>query len=862
MGLKNLWGKMAAVAGLLTLTATMCVLVAHRTACAGQMAAITGNHLSGAGLGAELAGTQTIQAAVIMALNNRADLNQLEADLQNRDSPRYRQWLTPQQFADRFGPTSQQMQAVVNWLNGQGLTVTSSDRMMRAVRFSASYAAIKAALQVKIVTDGDSWASINDPQVPAELAPTIVSIEGLTRHGGTHFNSSETLVTTCTTTSDGLPCNDNPHFGPGDLYTYYDETPVLQGGNLGTGAAGSSTANDCIALPENGGTVPAAITLFDNEFTGLPLPGGTLPAASVSTVGNNPGLPSDNEPYLDIEWAHAVSPNTPIVVYYNNSSYLDVVQTMVNDNRCGVIASSIEGGCDPLTTVVAISDAELQATTQGQTYFKAAGDYGDNWYCGTILTPPPTPSGGNPAPAPYDQSDCGYNSYTDPQNKTYQPSINEEAASPYITSVGGTQFTPAYDSSNNDESVVSEGLDHTWNAGDPTPTPVAPRQENCPIKDAGAGGVSQVFSKPTWQTGVGVPNDRARDIPDVSMGANGVIVGAPISTPMPGFFVGTLQEPGASSNTCNPKDQPCFTLTGGTSIATPMWAGISRLIAQAQGVTRLGNINARLYELGNLQSASSGLIDVTQGNNSDAAIPGYSAGPGYDQATGWGVPDIAKLVAAFPGAAATATAVSTLVKAGTNADAGSFTLTNTTGAALSLTSITVSLTTPGVFATLTMTATVEGGSPQTASATPSSSAQFLFATPVNIPSGGTATFALQGITASKAPAAAGLIGGFGDRGPRAGSGGRALWIWMIVLLAGAAAIRPRWRMHWIAAGLILIAAIATSCGGSSGSSTSGGSKQSSTQSIAQGAIRISDGQGGWVEASGLPATLGSVTVKF
>jgi subtilase family serine protease len=105
------------------------------------------------------------------------------------------------------------------------------------------------------------------------------------------------------------------------------------------------------------------------------------------------------------------------------------------------------------------------------------------------------------------------------------------------------------------------------------------------------------FAKPSWQTGLNVPADGVRDTPDISMGASGE---------MPGFWV--------STNTW-------FTTTGGTSIASPMFAGVTRLIAQAQGVTRLGNINPRLYELGDLQDFDlTGIHDVTMGNNDNGGI--------------------------------------------------------------------------------------------------------------------------------------------------------------------------------------------------------------------------------------------------
>ncbi|MGC1339246.1 MAG: hypothetical protein WA836_14085, partial [Candidatus Binataceae bacterium] len=277
--------------------------------------------------------------------------------------------------------------------------------------------------------------------------------------------------------------------------------------------------------------------------------------------------------------------------------------------------------------------------------------------------------------------------------------------------------------------------------------------------------------------------------PDVAMGADGPAVGVTPAIALPGFFV-------ATQKTTDPA--PTFALTGGTSIATPMWAGVSRLVAQAQGVTRLGNINSRLYELGNLQSPSSGLHDVTTGNNANNSIPGYSAGVGYDLVTGWGSPDIAKLVAAFPGAAASTTPVNTTVRGGKTAAPGTLTITNTTSGILSLQSVTINLSSPSLFSSLTLSGTVGTNTTQVAAAVPSASSVFTFSPLVSIPSSGSATLVLRGLTVVKAP--------------RRGSDSRRI--------------------------------------------------RTSSIAVAQGGVDVGDGQGGIIEVSGLPATLGSVRVRF
>ena len=96
----------------------------------------------------------------------------------------------------------------------------------------------------------------------------------------------------------------------------------------------------------------------------------------------------------------------------------------------------------------------------------------------------------------------------------------------------------------------------------------------------------------------------------------------------------------------------------GTSEASPLFAGIVAIADQAAG-KRLGLLNDRLYRLSG--HADSGLVDVTSGDNSytfcasacgtaaevDTTVPGFSAGPGYDMASGLGTIDATRLVAAL-----------------------------------------------------------------------------------------------------------------------------------------------------------------------------------------------------------------------
>jgi subtilase family serine protease len=900
----------------------LCTIVAlttwSATLAAQELAPIEGNHLNYVPFTTELPEDQTLQLAVIMALRHRDQLQQLLDDLQDRDSPSYHRWLTPQQFARRFGPAAGQVQAVTDWLRSRGLRVTRIDPIARTILFAGRYQEVKAALQTQIFGDGLNYGNLTDPQVPAALAPTIVLIEGL--YSSTpEPTQTDVYVAKCTVPSK---CNTVPHFGPGDLYTFYDETPVLQSGNLGTGP------NDCVALPEDGSFNSAALSMFTTQFAAaLPsprrMPPITYSVAPIPDGKSAPPLPSDAEPSLDIEWVHAVSPNTPIRIYYTNgpNHYLGAIQQAVDDDLCGVISSSVEGTCEPVTTIRALNDIEAQAACQGQTIFKSSGDYGSQWYCGS-----PVPAA-LPNQQAYSQRHCSKESakgYLDSNLEVYQPSIDEEAASSSVTVVGGTQFTPSYSAApaGKDLNNVEQGLETTWNGnatptpapssapGCPTPTPTPNTGvEDCPVKDATGGGPSVIFRKPAWQVGTGVPDDGARDIPDVAMGANG--------DEKPGFFVA------AQTARCGAAgDGPTFLVVGGTSIATPMWAGISRLIADAQGVTRLGNINARLYELGNLHSGDSGLHDITAGNNNDNGITGYSAATGYDLVTGWGSPDIAKLVGAFPGAVATVVPAVTTVPAGASAAAGAIIVSNTTSGPLYMNSVTIDIGNPAIFGSLTMTTTVGGNPPQVRTASPSPSVLFAFSPPVAIPSGGKATLALGGLTTAQiASNRKLLIAGWAIGKDRCGaqSNGQRILLWLacfVLVFTWPLLGALQWRMLYTISALILLGLpiLAASCGGNSTptptpsltatamptpatptaapptptpatptpatptpatptptAAPTPGPAASSEQTLPQEvtcwtgicpAINLDDGNGGIIEVSGLPATLGTVTVHY
>jgi kumamolisin len=268
---------------------------------------------------------------------------------------------------------------------------------------------------------------------------------------------------------------------------------------------------------------------------------------------------------------------------------LDALLDSVAENMCGSISLSFSFCGGPSTFYQSLNGVFAQAATQGQSMFAASGDSGA---AGIVFS-------------------AKANSCVVAKSGKHP---NEIAASPHVTAVGGTQFTPSYDGSGNDVGNVAESA---WNE-DLGSNGLA----------ATGGGKSKIFAIPSFQKGVVAKNGK-RLFPDVAFGAGAI---------NPGFFFGFENGSNAGIVDC---------CVGGTSIGAPAWAGISALIAQENGVARIGNLNTRLYELGPMGAGSSGLRDVTTGNSNLGKVKGYPAKPGFDLTTGWGTPDVDVFVNAY-----------------------------------------------------------------------------------------------------------------------------------------------------------------------------------------------------------------------
>jgi len=554
-----------------------------------------------------------------------AAAEKLLADQLNPSSPSYHKWLTPEQYADRFGLNQADVDKVTAWLQSEGFAVSRVARGRTQVWFNGSVSQIETTFRTELhryTVNGESrFANSVEPSVPSALGDVILGVHSLS-----NFRPKARARVRSVATEAPRPnfTTGSTHFmAPDDWATIYDVKPLYaqtdgQGHPLdGTGQS--------IAIAGQTEVNNADIDAFRTAASLPPRTAGNFVRQLVPGTGTATVFSGDvGESSLDLEWAQGVAKGaTEVFVYVGNNTNSNVFDafTYAIDQNLAPILSMSYGNCEQnlpssfLTSVVLLTQ---QASMQGQTIAAASGDFG--------------------------AADCDTSSGLPAQGGL---GVDIPGALPYVTSVGGTAFNgdisnPAnfWTTTNNGSngSAKSYIAETTWN--DTTLVNAL---------SATGGGASTLFSKPSWQTGSGVPADGQRDVPDIALAAG----------PNHNGYLLCVNDPNVS-----PPQLPCTNgfldstggpnVAGGTSFGAPTFAGVVAILNQKTG-SRQGNINPALYAL---SAANVGAFhDITSGNNivpcdratvdcpqSGTAQYGFSAGPGYDLVTGLGSIDAAALV--------------------------------------------------------------------------------------------------------------------------------------------------------------------------------------------------------------------------
>jgi hypothetical protein len=589
-----------------------------------------------------------------------ADLQSLMQAQQTPGSASYHQWLTQAQFGQRFGMSAADLASVSSWLQQQGFTVTAVSQSSNSISFSGNVAAAERAFQTQIhqyVVNGEThFANSTQISLPSALAGVVSNVRGLDdfrlkpkiqpakSRAVAHFTSGQS----------------GSHFlAPGDMATIYDISPLYSAGNTGKGVT--------IAVVGQTAIVPADITDFRaaaglsvNDPKVVSVPGTTVPTAAAGAASGDLA-----ETDLDLEYSGGIATDASIFLV-NSSDVITSLEYAIENPVNGItvpIISQSYGGCEaayPTMEVTEIEAALKQANSQGQTVILASGDSGAADCDGT--TNPNNPI----------------------QSATQGLAVDYPGSSVYVTDLGGTEFM-------GDGTILAPqtGAGTYWNAtggGGVADDLVTSAKSYIPEMtwndttysisqgggfSGGGGGVSALFTKPAWQTGVpGIPADGKRDVPDVSLDASPnhdsylyctQITGTDGS---PTTYVSSCQANSFRYSDPGQSDDATFqALAGGTSFAAPEFAGMLAILEQklASG-GGLGNVNPALYSLAASSATyAKAFHDVTTGTNQVPCtngspncattgsnnVIGYSAGTGYDQVTGLGSVDLNALATAF-----------------------------------------------------------------------------------------------------------------------------------------------------------------------------------------------------------------------
>jgi hypothetical protein len=633
---------------------------------------------------------------VVLKPRDPSALSTFLAGVNNRTSATYHQYLAPGQFASQFGPTQSTISAVKAQLSSDGLTVSGMTDNGLMIKFTGATSKVESAFSTTLqryktqtgITGQEATSAI---KLPASISSDVTAVLGLntllhpeadlihppkSAYAGRAAAKSATIANYPAGAPDACPgatAAANEYGGLSDdqianaygAFGLYGASDDATGVHIGVyelepfDQTDLNTFNQCYFGDSQAATMASNLTV-------KPVDGGS---------GTGPG---SGEAILDVEDVSAMAPGASIDVYEAPNSVaggLDEYAQMINDDTDKIITSSW-GFCEADEAQYEPGSQQSeeylfeQAAAQGQTVLSAAGDTGDDTCNEIRSTPPPT-----------DQNPL---------------SVDDPSSQPYVLAVGGTTIQDA-DPANFNETVWNDGAE--WGGG--------------------GGGISSTWEAPSWEltapsfetpVTANHADYTSADAVEKNSATDGLSEpGEPWETAP--YFCGSNTTAGYTSTT------PCRALPdvsaqadeftgavtvyvasqggwityGGTSSATPIWAGLLALVdaspaCQSAGVSPdksgagIGFAVPLLYDVAaNSSEYAASFHDITSGNNDIFGFDNGASFParaGFDMASGLGSPILTN-ANGTPGLAANLCAL-----AGTGSTAPSITGLNPTSGAV------------------------------------------------------------------------------------------------------------------------------------------------------------------------------------
>jgi subtilase family serine protease len=582
-----------------------------------------------------------VRLFTVPTLSQVKALKQLLEDQQDSKSPYFHKWLTPAQYADRFGLSHNDVQKISAWLKSQGFTVVRVANGRNWIVFSGTAFQIENAFRTEIhrynVNGEMHFANTTSPSLPASLSGIATGFMGLDDFRPKARAKKAVPRPNYYDANTGL----KDFLAPNDIATIYDLGPLYTAAIDGTGEKMVVVGQTDVYLADlvdfrSGFSLPAIYSGCTADTNGV------LTACTASSTANfqyvldgtDPGVSTNDlsEADLDLEWSAATARGAQII-FYNSTNVFTSLLDAIDANLAPVISISY-GQCEwflggNILTSAGPGGLEagmMQASTNGITVLNSSGDSG-----AAECDPPPSFE-------PPDTNNIA----------SWGLAVSYPASSPEVTAVGGTAivyptgfsstFWTTSDSTNNGGTAQNPPLPEiAWNDDVELTltnggTTAKSWQESYAIVQSG-GGVSNCalqndpndttcvsgFPVPTWQSGLSFPTappTTGRYTPDVSLMASPNFPGYVYCTPIEELVTGTTDDTDTTSS-CSPGGTAGITaavngdvsggsyvwnpsVVGGTSASTPVLAGMVVMLNQflnGANSPGLGNINSKLYEL-------------------------------------------------------------------------------------------------------------------------------------------------------------------------------------------------------------------------------------------------------------------------